>query len=89
MVGTVRPLPTDAYESFEAIDDLLFDIYFYVMEGEEPATIGLIFVPLGLGLVLLMAVLMLIWALAGRSRYDQILAEESFQPRAGPGGTVR
>lgn len=76
VVGTVRPLPTDAYESFEAVDDLLFDIFFYVMEGEEPATIGLIFVPLGLGLVLLMAVLMLIWALAGRSRYDRILTEE-------------
>jgi len=76
ITGTVRPLPTDAYESFEAVDDLLFDIYFYVMEGEEPATIGVIMVPAGLVLVVAMGGLMGFWALRARSRYDRILQEE-------------
>ncbi len=76
VVGTVRPLPVEAFEAFEAVDDLLFDIYYYVREGETPPTVGLIFVPLGLLLVLLMIGLMAYWALSARSRYDQILNEE-------------
>jgi len=70
VVGTVRKMPTDAFEAYEAIDDLSFDVYFYVKEGDELSTIGLIFVPVGCLIVLVMLGLMMVWAVAGRSRYD-------------------
>jgi len=70
VVGTVRKMPTDAFEAYEAIDDLSFDVYFYIKEGDALSTIGLIFVPIGVLVVMLMLGLMLMWAVAGRSRYD-------------------
>ncbi len=70
VVGTVRKMPKDAFESYEAIDDLLFDVYYYIKEGDQPSTIGLVFVPIGLMIDGLMVLLMLKWALFGRKRYD-------------------
>ena len=70
VVGTVRKMPTDAYEAYEAIDDLSFDVYFYIKEGDALSTIGLVFVPIGCLIVMIMLGLMMKWALSGRSRYD-------------------
>ena len=70
VVGTIRKMPTDAFEAYEAIDDLSFDVYFYIKEGDELSTIGLVFVPIGLLIVLVMVGLMMKWAVGGRSRYD-------------------
>jgi len=73
VVGCVRPLPTGAFDAFEAIDDLSFDVYFYVREGEVPATYGMIVVPIGLVLAGLMALLMLKWAVFGKKGYQAMV----------------
>jgi hypothetical protein len=75
VVGCVRPLPTGAFEAFEAIDDLSFDVYFYVREGEIPPSYGLIVVPIGLVIVGLMLLLMLKWAVFGKRGYQDLVDE--------------
>jgi hypothetical protein len=72
VIGTVHPMPLEAFESYEAIDDLLEDVYFYLMEGETPSLIGLYTVPVGVVVCLLMLALIAKWALGGRRGYADL-----------------
>ncbi len=72
IIGTVHPMPMDAFEAYKALDDLLEHVFFYVREGEKPQTIGLYTVPAGVVVCLLMLALMLRWAVGGRSSYEDL-----------------
>ncbi len=69
VVGIVRPLPREVYDSYEALDDLAEDAYFYIDQGGELDKTGIIVVPIGIFLVLLTLGLMAIWAISGRNKY--------------------
>lgn len=72
-VGTIHPMPMAAFEEFKAIDDLREHVFYYVREGETPPTVGLYTVPVGALICFVMLILMLKWAVGGRSsRYARL-----------------
>ncbi len=67
VTGVVHQMPKEAYDAFEAIDDLAEDIVFYLDTEEELSHLGVIMVPIGGVLVLLPLGLIAFW-MATRQR---------------------
>ena len=69
IVGVVRPMPREVFESYEALDDLAEDAYVYLDEAGELDKTGIIVVPIGGFLVFLTVGLMAVWVISGRNKY--------------------